>query len=154
MQDWIHRFGAGGGPGWEPELAGRRAKRWAVHAALLTQGLDRGGADRFWRALAAHQRYLGRAWPLAADGLPRLRALAGLVWSGLVLPHPGHAAALAEMAALAEELVDAEGGTPSRAPEDLAEILILLIWTRAAARGRRPARRWRRTCRRSCARCR
>ncbi len=129
VQDWIHRFGAGGGPGWDAELAGRRAKRWAVHAALLTQDLDRGGADRFWRALAAHQRYLGRAWPLAAAGLPRLRALAGLVWTGLVLPHRGHAAALAEMAALAEELVDGEGGTPSRAPEDLAEILILLIWT-------------------------
>ena len=26
-------------------------------------------------------------------------------------------------------LIDAEGGTPSRAPEDLAEIVILLIWT-------------------------
>ena len=112
VQDWINRFGAGGGPGWEPEAAGRRAKRWAVHAALLTQGLDQGGADRFWRALAAHQRYLARAWPQAAEGLPRLRALAGLVWSGVVLPHAGHAAALAEMAALADALVDADGGTP------------------------------------------
>ena len=129
VQDWINRFGAGGGPGWEPEAAGRRVKRWAVHAALLTQGLDKGGADRFWRALAAHQRYLARAWPQAAEGLPRLRALAGLVWSGVVLPHPGHAAALAEMAALADALVDADGGTPSRAPEDLAEVLTLLIWT-------------------------
>lgn len=129
VQDWIRRFGAGRGPGWEPEVAGRRAKRWAVHAAMLTQGLDKGGADRFWRALAAHQRYLSRAWELAPAGLPRLRALAGLVWSGIVLPHPGHATALAEMAALAEELVDAEGGTPSRAPQDLAEVLILLIWT-------------------------
>ncbi len=129
VQDWIHRFGGGAGPGWQPDLAGRRAKRWAVHAALLTQGLDPGGSDRFWRALAAHQRYLLRAWPLAADGLPRLQALAGLVWSGIVLPHPGHANALAEMAALCEELVDRDGGTPSRAPDDLAEILILLIWT-------------------------
>ena len=33
------------------------------------------------------------------------------------------------MAALAEQLVDADGNTPSRAPGDLAEILILLIWT-------------------------
>ena len=33
------------------------------------------------------------------------------------------------MAALADGLVDAEGGTPSRAPEDLAEVLTLLIWT-------------------------
>ena len=46
-----------------------------------------------------------------------------------MLPHPGHAAALAEMAALADALVDADGGTPSRAPEDLAEVLTLLIWT-------------------------
>ena len=129
VQDWIHRFGAGYGPGWEAEAAGRRAKRWSVHAALLTQGLDKGAVDRFWRALAAHQRYLTRAWPLAAEGLPRLRALAGLVWGGVVLPHPGHAEALAEMAALADVLVDPDGGTPSRAPEDLAEVLILLIWT-------------------------
>jgi uncharacterized heparinase superfamily protein len=129
VQDWINRFGAGAGPGWEAEAAGRRAKRWAVHAALLTQGLDKGGVDRFWRALAAHQRYLERAWLQAAEGLPRLRAVAGLVWSGVVLPHGGHAAALAEMAALADALIDAEGGTPSRAPEDLAEVLTLLIWT-------------------------
>ncbi len=127
--DWISRYGAGSGPGWEAEVAGRRVKRWTVHAALLTQGLDSGGVDRFWRAIAAHQRYLGRAWPLAPAGLPRLRALSGLVWSGILLPHSGHATALAELAALAEELIDADGGTPSRAPEDLAEILILLIWT-------------------------
>jgi uncharacterized heparinase superfamily protein len=129
VQDWITRFAGGAGPGWQPESAGRRAKRWAVHATLLTRDLDPGGTDRFWRALAAHQRYLDRAWPRAPDGLPRLRALAGLVWSGIVLPHPGHGAALAEIAALADALIDPEGGTPSRAPEDLAEILILLIWT-------------------------
>jgi uncharacterized heparinase superfamily protein len=127
--DWIRRFGSGRGPGWQPATAGRRAKRWAVHARLLTEGLDRGGTERIWRALAAHQRYLAAAWPEASEGLPRLQALAGLVWSGLVLPHRGHAAALAEVAALADRLIDAEGGTPSRAPEDLAEIVILLIWT-------------------------
>ena len=103
--------------------------RWTAHAALLTDGLDQASAERFWRALAAHQRYLAASWAKADPGLPRLRALAGLVWTGLVLPHGGHAAALAEMAALAEALVDGDGGTPSRSPEDLAEILILLIWT-------------------------
>ncbi len=127
--DWVRRYGTGGGPGWEAEVAGRRAKRWAVHSAMLVEGLDRVAADRFWRALAAHQRYLAKAWPLAGPGLPRLRAVSGLVWTGVVLPHAGHAEALAEMAALAEELVDPEGNTPSRAPEDLAETLILLIWT-------------------------
>ena len=129
VQDWITRYGRGRGPGWRPELAGARAMRWTANAALLTEGLDGASADRFWRALAAHQRYLAASWEDAGPGLPRLTALAGLVWTGLVLPHRGHATALAEMAALAEAMVDAEGGTPSRAPEDLAEILTLLIWT-------------------------
>jgi uncharacterized heparinase superfamily protein len=129
VQDWISRCGRGGGPGWHPQIAGRRAMRWTAHAALLTGGLDGASAGRFWRALAAHQRYLDASWHGAEPGRPRLEALAGLVWTGLVLPHRGHAAALAEMAALAEALVDGEGGTPSRAPEDLAEILILLVWT-------------------------
>ena len=84
VQDWIHRFGAGGGPGWQPEAAGRRAKRWSVHAAQLTQGLDRGAADRFWRTLAAHQRYLARAWPQAAEracrGSGRSPGWSGAAW--------------------------------------------------------------------------
>jgi uncharacterized heparinase superfamily protein len=129
IQDWIRRYGTGAGPGWSPELAGRRIARWVVHAGPLTAGLDTTASDRFWRTLAAHQRYLARAWSGAGSPLARLEALAGLVWTGVVLPHAGHAVALAELAALADALVDPDGGTPSRAPEDLAEILMLLIWT-------------------------
>lgn len=129
LLDWVRRFGRGAGPGWQPALAGERAMRWTAHARLLAQDLDAADAARLWRALAAHRRYLARAWPRAAPGVPQVQALAGLVWTGLVLPHPGHAGAVAELAALAEALVQPDGGTASRAPEDLAEILILLIWT-------------------------
>ena len=131
----------GGGPGWEPERG--RPARQALGGAC---GAPDPGPRPRRRATAsggrspAHQRYLRRAWPRAAEGLPRLRALAGLVWSGIVLPHPGHAAALAEMAALAEALVDARrrhavarAGGPGRDP-DPADL------DGAAARGRRPAR--------------
>ena len=129
VQDWIRRFGTGGGPGWTPETAGRRTKRWTSHCAFLTEGLDRAAADRFWFALAAQQRYLAHTWGDAEEGLPRLRALAGLVWSGIALPNSGHRLAMVELGLLAEALVDMEGATPSRSPEDLAEVLILLIWT-------------------------
>lgn len=129
VQDWIRRFGTGHGPGWTPELAGRRAKRWAAHSEMLTHGLDRAAAERFWRALAAQQRYLAAAWIEAPEGLARLRALAGLVWSGRVLPRGDHAEAVAALGALAGEMIDAEGAVASRAPEDLAETLLLLIWT-------------------------
>ena len=128
-QDWIRHFGGGNGPGWTPERAGRRAKRWVAHSAMLTQGLDPTATDRFWRVLAMHQRYLDQAWPEAPAGLPRLRALAGLVWTGRVLPRAEQGLTLAHLGALADELIDGEGAVATRAPEDLAETVTLLIWT-------------------------
>ncbi len=128
VQDWIRHYGRGGGPGWTPELAGRRAKRWAAHAEMLTQGLDRTAADRFWRALAAHRRYLERVWRRAEPGRPRTRALIGLVWIGRVLPNRDHASLVAELGALADERIDAEGAIASRAPSELADLVTQLIW--------------------------
>lgn len=129
LLDWIRDCGRGTGPGWQPVLAGARAMRWTAHARLLAQGMEAADSTTFWRALEAHQRYLANAWPHAAPGVPQLQSLAGLVWTGLVLPHPGHAGATAELAALAESLVLPDGGTASRAPGDLADALVLLIWT-------------------------
>lgn len=132
VRDWIARCGGGAGPGWEPEIAGLRAVRMVAQSRLLTDGADPDAAARFWRALAAHRGYLARAWPRARPGLPRLRALAGLVWTGRVLPHPGARAAVAALGALAEAEVGPEGEVASRSPEDLARTLALLTWTARA----------------------
>jgi len=129
VQDWIARQGRGRGPGWRPELTGRRVKRGTAHCILLTRGLDPAAEARFWRALAAQQRYLERTWPEAEPGLTQLRALAGLVWSGVALPHAGHRTAVGAIAGAAEAFIRADGTIESRAPEELAEALILLIWT-------------------------
>lgn len=127
--EWIRRFGHGSGPGWDPEIAGRRMQHWTMHCRLLAEGADRGAGDAIWRAFAAQQRYLAHTWLDAAEGLPRLNALAGLVWSGIALPHSGHRLAITELGLAAEAVIDLEGETPSRAPSDLADALILLIWT-------------------------
>jgi uncharacterized heparinase superfamily protein len=127
--DWIARFGTGRGPAWTPEIVGRRALRWTAHAGMLVGGAEAQDADRFWRALLAQQRYLLRAWPTAAAGLARMEALAGLVWSGRVLPHADHAAAITGFGELAEARIDPEGGVASRRPGELAEALALMIWT-------------------------
>lgn len=129
VQDWIARQGSGRGPGWRPELAGRRVKRWTAHCMLLTKDLDTVAEARFWRALAAQQRYLERTWAEAEAGLPQLRALAGLVWTGVALPHAGQRVAMGELATAAEAFIGPDGTIESRAPEDLAEAMILLIWT-------------------------
>lgn len=129
LLDWIRRYGHGRGPGWRPPIAGARARQWTAHATLLAKGLESREADLFWRAFAAQQRYLIQTWRRAEPGLGQLQALTGLVWSGIVLPHPGHRMAMAELGQLAEGFIDEKGEIASRRPEDLAEALILLIWT-------------------------
>ncbi|MEM8572449.1 MAG: heparinase II/III family protein [Pseudomonadota bacterium] len=129
LLEWAHRYGRGRGPGWTPDRAGLRLQQWTAHSALLSRGLSEPEIERFWRAFAAQQRYLEKCWRQADPGLAQMNALAGLVWSGVVLPDAGHRIAMAELGKLAEAYVDAEGEVSSRRPDDLGNALILLIWT-------------------------
>ncbi len=131
---WIERHGGGTGPGWTPELAGRRVIRWINHAPFLLRGRTPGHSEAFFRSLAAQTWFLSRRWHAAPPGLPRFEALTGLIHAGLALE--GHE----EMAdgavrALARECaarIDDQGGLPTRNPEELLEVLTLLTWAAAA----------------------
>jgi uncharacterized heparinase superfamily protein len=127
--EWVRRFGKGRGIGWRPEVAGRRMLHLAAHARFLADGLSEREAGRLWRSLAAHGRLLARGWPDAAPGLPRVEALAGAVLSHTMSGDGGLVAAVRELGALADAMIDPDGATPSRAPGDLAETVILLVWT-------------------------
>jgi uncharacterized heparinase superfamily protein len=131
---WIARFGGGRGPGWTPDLTGRRIIRWVHHATLLLNGRDRAESEAFYRALSRQAAYLARRWNSTAPGLPRFEALTGLVYAGIsligmeALVDPATAA----LAAACEAEVDAEGGIPTRNPEELLEVLTLLTWSASA----------------------
>lgn len=129
--DWAVRFGKGTGPGWQPDLTGRRLIRWICHALLLLNGRSSEDSRAFFRALARQANFLARRWKSADPGLPRFEALAGLVMAGISLAgmerHLGPAAkALAKECALR---IDDEGGIPSRNPEELLDVFVLLTWT-------------------------
>lgn len=132
--DWIARYGTGGGPGWSPDLIGRRIIRWVHHATFLLSGRDRTQTTTFYRALAAQSAYLARRWKAAAPGLPRFEALTGLVYSGLSLTGSGAlvAPATAALAQACKAEIDDEGGIISRNPDELLEILTLLTWAASA----------------------
>ena len=131
---WIDRFGAGKGPGWTPDLTGRRIIRWIHHATFLLTARDRAQSDAFYRSLSQQAAYLSRRWKGAAPGLPRFEALAGLVYAGLSLIGMERlvARATVALAAACAADIDAEGGIPSRNPEDLLEVLTLLTWVAGA----------------------
>ena len=142
--DWIKRFGAGSGPGWTPDLTGRRLIRWINHAILLLNGQDKAAARAYFRSLGRQTIFLSRRWKTASAGLPRFEALTGLIYAGLALTgmerHVGRAAN-----ALARECareIDVEGGIPTRNPEELLEVFTLLTWasTALSEAGRTPQR--------------
>ncbi len=139
--DWIARYGRGQGPGWTPDLTGRRLIRWINHALFLLNGRARADTDAYYRSLSAQVVFLARRWPHAAPGLPRFEALTGLISAGLALT--GMEARVAPaVAALANECdreIDGEGGIPTRNPEELLEVFTLLTWAeRALAEAGRP----------------
>ena len=132
--DWISRFGRGQGLGWTPDLAGRRIIRWINHALMLLQGRDRAASEAYYRSLTAQVIFLSRHWREAAPGLPRFEALTGLISAGLALigMEARVGPALVALAVECGREIDAEGGIPTRNPEELLEVLTLLTWAERA----------------------
>lgn len=127
---WIRRYGRGRGMGWRPDLSGRRLLRWLHHSAFLLHGQERPAEHRFMTVLARQTEFLARRAAHAPAGLPRFEALSGLLCASLSLDgmarHRERALHLLETEC--DRRIDAEGGIPSRNPEELLEILQLLVW--------------------------
>jgi uncharacterized heparinase superfamily protein len=142
LQGWIARYGAGRGPGWTPDLTGRRLIRWINHALFLLHARDRAASDVYFAALGRQAAYLARRWRAASPGLPRFEALCGLVYAGLSLTglEARLEPALAALDAQCDREIDAAGGIASRNPEQLMEVFTLLSWVAEALHGvgRRP----------------
>ncbi|WP_298496663.1 heparinase II/III family protein [uncultured Maritimibacter sp.] len=145
--DWIDRFGRGSGPGWTPDVAGRRLIRWINHALLIMNGQDKEATDAFYLSLGRQTLFVARRWQATSPGLPRFEALTGLLYAGLSLngmeKYAGPAAR-----ALAKECdreIDAAGGIATRNPEELLEVFTLLNWAAQAltetGKGPEPAHR-------------
>jgi uncharacterized heparinase superfamily protein len=131
---WIARYSAGRGSGWTPDLTGRRIIRWIHHATWLLSGRNRADSQAFYRALARQSVYLSRRWKAAAPGLPQFEALTGLVYAGQSLIGMDRLvpSATSALSRACEAEIDAEGGIPTRNPEELLEVLTLLTWAARA----------------------
>jgi len=75
--EWIDRYGRGTGPGWTPEITGRRLIRWINHSIFLLRGQDSASSQRFFRSLGHQTQFLARRWRTTAPGLPLFEALTG-----------------------------------------------------------------------------
>ncbi len=132
--DWIARYGTGRGPGWSPDLTGRRLIRWINHALFLLSGRDKAQSEAYFAQVTAQTVFLSGRWKQAAPGRPRFEALAGLVVAGLALTGMEKlvAPAVAALAAECVREVDRRGGIPTRNPEELLDVFTLLTWAERA----------------------
>lgn len=132
--DWIARYGGGNGPGWTPELTGRRLIRWITHALFLMNGMSGEDTEPFMRSLGQQTIFLGRRWKTSPPGLPRFEALTGMIYAGLSLEgmetHVNPA--LSALARECDAQIDDQGGLPTRNPEELLEVFTLLTWAALA----------------------
>ncbi|KRS16843.1 heparinase II/III family protein [Roseovarius indicus] len=131
---WIDHYGRGRGPGWTPDLTGRRLIRWISHAFFLLSGRGSEDSHAFYRSMAAQTIFLGRRWGATAPGLPRFEALTGLIYAGISLEGMENqvAPAVAALDRECAEKIDAQGGLPTRNPEELLDVFTLLTWAAVA----------------------
>ena len=134
VYDWIERFGMGDGPGWEPDITGRRVIRWIQHAVFLTSGRDDDATEPFLAALGRQTVFLARRWQAALPGLPRFEALTGLLYAtvSLINMESYRDDALTALAEACDSDIEEDGGIASRNPEDLLEVFTLLTWAKLA----------------------
>ena len=134
LWEWIDLYGNGRGPGWVPELAGRRLIRWIAHAIFLLRSGDSDESRAYFRSLGQQVVFLSRRWRSTPPGLPRFEALTGLIYAGLALEGFERLAdpAIRALGRDCATLVDGQGGIPTRNPEELLEVLTLLIWAATA----------------------
>ena len=131
---WIDRYGNGSGPGWTPDLTGRRLIRWISHALFLLRGRDAQASEAFYRALARQTIFLSRRWAATRPGLARFEAVTGMIYAGLSLQGMERHVepALRALARDCASQIDAAGGIATRNPEELLEVFTLLNWAALA----------------------
>lgn len=127
---WLEQFGNGDNLAWTPELAGARIIRLINHAIILLGNTTKRNQKDFFTSVSHHARFLKKRWQYAPEGLPRFQALVGYVYSALALGEfkKDLKPALHALGKECENYIDADGGIPTRNPEELLDILTLLVW--------------------------
>ncbi len=131
---WIRRHSNGSGPGWTPQLAGRRATRWVFHGRLLTRALPPEDRQAVLECLSRHCGYIEARIDSDVAGLPRIEAATGLVHGALALGNRDKmlSETILTLGREAEESIDEAGAVTDRSPETLLQITTQLVWAARA----------------------
>lgn len=140
MSRWIAAHGEKvAGVAWRADLWGRRILFWTAHAPLILSSTDLIYRSKVLNALARGARHLDRGADKAPPGPARVAAWCGIVAAGLLIPGGDPRRGFGE-AGLARALTTAlseDGGTISRSPAALIDLIALLAMLRETYAARR-----------------
>ncbi|PHZ84220.1 heparinase II/III family protein [Paremcibacter congregatus] len=134
MRHWLAEFDQWHDLTWSPDIIGRRIINWMAYAPLILDSNDLIYRSKLLNCLARQARHLYHSSDDYGRGLPRMRAIGGLILAGLYIPYGENwlkrGTRLLQEALTTEILPD--GGVASRNPEDLYRILRGLLVVRAS----------------------
>lgn len=134
IDTWIETFGVWHPVAWRADILAHRVIFWLGHSSLILDGADADFRARWLGSLSRQFRHLANIAAGAHPGVPRLRALAGVVVGGLCLPggRVRANAALKKLLREVERQVLADGGHVSRSPSSILAVVHDLVIVRAA----------------------
>lgn len=128
LHGWIDRFGNGYGPGWTPQITGKRLSRICIHGNFLQRGMNHSQKEDMFISIARQIEYLRKTWRYELAGLPKLYALVGMATAGAYFERFDRYLMTANRALGAEaaSYIDSDGEIPTRNPEELMEFFASL----------------------------
>ena len=132
--EWLKRYSSGSGPGWAPDIIGRRVVRMVNHAGHILYKQSGAIRDKYMRSLGRQVALLAQEAHTAPEGYPRIEALTGLLHAGYALRDIEETVdpAIARIGHAAVQAIDDAGTIPSRNPEELLDLFELLTWSARA----------------------
>jgi len=129
IKSWLEDFNDWHPAAWQPETIAQRLIAWLTHSPMAISTQDLLYHSAAMNSMARQARHLARTADTARDGLPRLIAAIGLVYSGFCLPQ-GDRRLRKGLASLDRELerqILPDGGIATRSPTDQYEALCALV---------------------------
>lgn len=132
VERWLDEYARFDSLAWRPDILGERLINWMLHAPFLLSSSDQVYRSAVLNNMARSGRHLAQTAEKTPDGLTRIKAAAGLIANGLLLPGGEQRRQVGE-AALMRALADfvlPDGGIAPRSPSEQAEIVKLLLSVR------------------------
>jgi len=136
MKLWLDDYSRWHPFAWQPDLIAQRLTAWIRHAQLTASTRDLGYHSTVMNAIGRQARHLQRTAGQGADGLPRLLAAIGLVYTGVCLPD-SQSRLKRGLERLKKEIarqILPDGGCLSRSPSDQLKAVEAMASLRRACR--------------------